>query len=452
MKRIWVILIALIAGRLFAVDSTSVRIRLPGSGYSAIIVGQAGYQCAGDTAAGAYNSTFQAHEFYVKNYGSYKLWWDPAGGTSYVEVTDWSGTLGKIIPAPDIQNLFDFWIASDLNSDGIVDTLGTVQQVLIKAGSPYEYLNLQPQHSQILGNNMVWAYYSGGLVDTTAQIVSTSSQILNMFKTLDLKGKMTFWNETNGDSAGYIEVHDTYGKALINLLLHSATFSGHVPAGSYHGPVWTIYNDTDGNQGMYFQTGKESASPAGGDTLAIWSVNGKDDAANTDRMFRWVFLQGTVADGSESAYWKQETKYGGVWVTYAQTNASGIVQNHYKDQTRMTWTLGETFSAPGPFLAFIDGDDASDRLFKFDADSSRHPNWSPVIVEDAGSAGDTVDVILKGYVPGWSGLSVGHKVWASRTADHITTAPDTNYVMQYIGRALSATEIWFEPAGNWSEK
>ena len=123
----------------------------------------------------------------------------------------------------------------------------------------------------------------------------------------------------------------------------------------------------------------------------------------------------------------------------------------YWRQDRMTWILGEAFST-APTLAFIDGDDATDRLFKFDADSSRHPNWGIVVVEDTGSIGSTVDIILQGYVPGLSGLDKGKKAWGSRTSGSITTSPDTNFTLQPVGHALSTTELWFNPSGNWSVK
>lgn len=342
-----------------------------------------------------------------------------------------------------------------INADGdqleLDDELTGLSAVKVVATNPYEFVYLLPTSSLFSGQNSRWVYYDGH-IDTTAQIVSTASQILNMFKTLDLWGEMTFKNES-GDSAGYMLVHDTYGKLIISSMLHSATFKGYVPNGD-HGPVWTIYNTSNANAGMEMHLGKESSSPASGDTLAVFYVDGKNDNGDTEAMIRTDYLQVTVADGAESARFVERVKRAGTWQTVREMNTSGIIEQSYKTRTVRTFidTLGETSAAPFPSLCFADTADANNRLFLFDADSSRHGNFGAMMDLSGGSAGDAVNVLLNGYASGFTGLNKGAKVWASRTAGNITCTPDTNYLMVPVGHALSETEIWFDPDYNWSEK
>jgi hypothetical protein len=57
-------------------------------------------------------------------------------------------------------------------------------------------------------------------------------------------------------------------------------------------------------------------------------------------------------------------------------------------------------------------------------------------------------VYKEGTITGLSGLTIGSRYYLSGTAGAITTtAPTTTaYIVQYIGYAISATELVFEPS------
>ena len=92
--------IFLIAGNLFA--QNPVRIRMPTPNYSAQLRGVTNTRTVGITVQGAYDNKYNAHEFLIIITGPYELWGDPAGGSSYVEDTDWGLTDGKWIVGSDI--------------------------------------------------------------------------------------------------------------------------------------------------------------------------------------------------------------------------------------------------------------------------------------------------------------------------------------------------------------
>jgi len=454
MKRIIVILaVLLFASQLMAVDSTTTRIRLPGSGYTAILVGQSGYQCAGDTATGSYNSTFQAHEFYLLQSGMYKLYWDPAGGTSWSEVTAWSGTIGKYMMAPDLEYPLDIFAISDADTNGLIDSLDVLEKVNVTNAT--NYILLTPTKTSLYKSKFV-AAHGATLIDSTAWIISTTTSTQNRFKTLQLGGTMTYISTSWDDTAGTIGVNDSYGGLNINMDTHEIKWYGTEGGGNSFGPEWILYNDDAGNEGVYWRIGKESASPASGDTLGVMFVDGKDDAANTGSLVKTTYLSGAVTNNTESAYWKEETKRAGSWQMTEQMNTSGVHEVNYKTRTVRVYqdTLGETFSNPTPEVCFADTADANQRLFKYDADSSRHGNFGPMMDLNGGSAGDSSYTVIEGYVAGFTGLAKGSKVWVSTTAGQITCDPDTSSgkLLYPVGHALSPTEIWFKPALNWSEK
>lgn len=84
-------------------QSSPVRVRMPDSTYSAILVGVAGTRTAGDTISGVWSTYYRMHEFSgVAATGRYKLYVDAAGGTSYTLVSTWGGTYGKVIAGYDL--------------------------------------------------------------------------------------------------------------------------------------------------------------------------------------------------------------------------------------------------------------------------------------------------------------------------------------------------------------
>lgn len=64
------------------------------------------------------------------------------------------------------------------------------------------------------------------------------------------------------------------------------------------------------------------------------------------------------------------------------------------------------------------------------------------------SADDTASVYFEGLITGLSGLTLGARYYLSTTAGNITaTAPSSaGNVLQYVGKAVSATELSFEPS------
>ena len=84
-------------------SQTVYRIRLRSSSYSAQLRGITGTPTVGISINGSYSSKYLSHYFLVSVTGDYELYYDPLGGTSYIEDTDWDdGQDGKTIYADDI--------------------------------------------------------------------------------------------------------------------------------------------------------------------------------------------------------------------------------------------------------------------------------------------------------------------------------------------------------------
>jgi len=84
--------------------SVRIRIALPGSGYSAQLVGIAGTRTSGETNSGTYDAHYKQHEFEVAVSGNYILQVDAAGGSSWSTDTDWSDANGNFCSGDDLDN------------------------------------------------------------------------------------------------------------------------------------------------------------------------------------------------------------------------------------------------------------------------------------------------------------------------------------------------------------
>jgi hypothetical protein len=81
------------------------------------------------------------------------------------------------------------------------------------------------------------------------------------------------------------------------------------------------------------------------------------------------------------------------------------------------------------------------------ADASAEGKEANGFVLSAVSSGGTANVYFSRVITGLSGLTVGARYYLADTAGAATATPltGTGKIDQYIGRALSATELQFEP-------
>lgn len=103
--------------------STYYYIRMPDSTYSAQLRGVTGTTSAGQTLTGTWVTGKKAHRFTVTKTGPYKLYADPAGGSSYVLDSAWSGTNGKAVAGDDLSTwMLKLNSSYQVKSNGIGDT------------------------------------------------------------------------------------------------------------------------------------------------------------------------------------------------------------------------------------------------------------------------------------------------------------------------------------------
>jgi len=121
-KRLFFLVIFLLfASSIFA--QTPYRIKMPRFNYSTQLRGVVATRTHGISVNGTYSETFKMHEFDVSVTGLYQLYADPAGGSSYVLVTDWGGAVGKVVPGNDFANFYENITAGNqVLSTGIGDT------------------------------------------------------------------------------------------------------------------------------------------------------------------------------------------------------------------------------------------------------------------------------------------------------------------------------------------
>lgn len=107
----------------------------------------------------------------------------------------------------------------------------------------------------------------------------------------------------------------------------------------------------------------------------------------------------------------------------------------------LSLVAGETLAAGD--LIYVD---AAGQAFKADADSSAKAAVGFVLAGVTAAASGTV-YFGSGIIPGLTGLTAGSLYYLSSTAGGVTTtAPTgTGKIQQPIGRALSATQLYFEP-------
>ena len=102
-----VLVLLLLSGLSFA--QTSYRIRMASSSYTAQLRGVTGTRTAGEVLQGTYITSYRMHEFQVTKSGPYKLYYDPAGGSSYIQDATFDGagvSDGKIILGEDWMTYF----------------------------------------------------------------------------------------------------------------------------------------------------------------------------------------------------------------------------------------------------------------------------------------------------------------------------------------------------------
>ncbi|RZO82991.1 MAG: hypothetical protein EVA65_15730 [Oceanococcus sp.] len=80
------------------------------------------------------------------------------------------------------------------------------------------------------------------------------------------------------------------------------------------------------------------------------------------------------------------------------------------------------------------------------ADATAAGKEADGFVLDAGTSGNPAMVYFEGRITGLSGLTPGARYYLDTTAGALTATPPSasNNVVQYIGRAISATELAFE--------
>jgi hypothetical protein len=109
-----------------------VRIPLASSDYSAQLRGITATRTAGLTIQGSYNGTSEMFEFSITVSGRYDLYYDPAGGSSYVKDTNWSGANGRWVPASvDIEEALTF---AETDSNIVPSKLSPEVHALINSG------------------------------------------------------------------------------------------------------------------------------------------------------------------------------------------------------------------------------------------------------------------------------------------------------------------------------
>lgn len=106
-------------------------------------------------------------------------------------------------------------------------------------------------------------------------------------------------------------------------------------------------------------------------------------------------------------------------------------------------TASEALSA-GSMVNIYDATGAKAR--KADA-TAANKFYAVGFVLDSVASGQPAKVYFEGVVTGLSGLTIGAKYFLSETAGAITsTAPSTSgALVQFVGTAISATELSFEP-------
>ena len=99
------IILSLLLGSVPVKAQTVYRLWLGNRNWSARLVGVAGTGTAGETITGTYDSKWGAFEFLIIKTGGYQLELDKAGGSTFVEDTDWDAgqTAGKFITGSDIS-------------------------------------------------------------------------------------------------------------------------------------------------------------------------------------------------------------------------------------------------------------------------------------------------------------------------------------------------------------
>lgn len=107
----------------------------------------------------------------------------------------------------------------------------------------------------------------------------------------------------------------------------------------------------------------------------------------------------------------------------------------------LTLTAGETLAAGD--LVYVD---AAGQAFKADADSAAKAAIGFVLAGITSGASGTV-YFGSGMVTGLTGLTAGSLYFLSSTAGGVTTTAPTGSakIQQQVGRAVSATVLYFEP-------
>lgn len=109
--------------------------------------------------------------------------------------------------------------------------------------------------------------------------------------------------------------------------------------------------------------------------------------------------------------------------------------------TRIVLTFDcEITAAVGDVVYQKDGDDT----FVLVNVNNTQVKASIGVIIEKGVGGITCDVLVLGIEDGFSGLSIGDKVWLSGSGTPTSTKPGTGY-LQNLGTAVSATQIYFQP-------
>jgi len=245
--------------RLFALDSTLVRIKLHSRNWAAKLHGVAGERTANDSSIATYDTRYGTHNFWVKRTGPYFLYLDRDGGTNWTVDTTYSGssTTGKMFTGGDIMTL-------------------VVDSTLFD-----EYLNVYIPASTDDGNADLYFLNNNG--DTSLVSLENTAGSRGLW-IMHEAGQFINLGQRGGVYTGQVNV---YADSLY-LLSTTSTY-----------PRLVLESDNDDGYGSYIYFFKDSDSPAAADVIGGALYKGRNSAAEEIAYSQWNIKIDDKTDASE---------------------------------------------------------------------------------------------------------------------------------------------------------